>query len=79
VKVRHIRVGQLDVALLPGKGTMRWTILIDWRVQEEARRWRFAIGRRVWVPFSERYGYVTPPWRRRILGLDVAWYRRGLE
>lgn len=79
--MKRLRIGQLDVALLPSMGDRRksWTLLIDWRLSELGRRWRLSVGPNLWVPFSERYGYVSKARRWRKLGLDWAWYRRGLE
>lgn len=77
--MKRLKIGHLDVALLDATGPRPWTLLIDWRMGEIKRRWRLSVGPKLWIPFSETYGYVTPPWRRRMLGLDVAWYGRGLE
>lgn len=77
--MKRLRIGHLEVALLDATGPRPWTLLIDWRLRDEGKRWRLSVGPKLWVPFSETYGYVSRPWRRRFLGLDVAWYGRGLE
>jgi len=78
--VKRLKIGHLDVALLDGKRKgLPWTLLVDWRLLEERKRWRLSVGPKLWAPFSEHWGHVSPPRRGRILGLDWAWYRRGLE
>lgn len=71
--MRRIRLGHLDIAL------MHEGLYVDWRMSEPGNRWRLVVARRRWVPFSEHYGYVNTPRARRVLGLDVAWYGRGVE
>lgn len=75
-----VSVGRLRIAVLRF-GVSPSEVLIDWRVEDRERRWRFAFGRKLWIPLTERYPEHFPghrqPWRRRILGFDVAWYGRG--
>lgn len=71
--MRSVRIGRLAVALID-RG-----LYVDWRMSEPGNRWRLVISRRRRVPFSERYGYADTPRARRILGVDVAWYGKGVE
>lgn len=69
----RLKIGRLDMALIDSG------LYIDWRMSEVGNRWRLVVARKRWVPFSERYGYVNKPRGRRVLGLDVAWYGKGIE
>lgn len=71
--MRRLRIGQLDIALID-RG-----LYVDWRMSEPGNRWRLVVARRRWVPFSERYGYADTPRSRRVMGMEVAWYGRGVE
>jgi hypothetical protein len=78
--MKRIKVGHLDVALLDHNNRrVPWTLLIDWRMPEPGNRWRLSVGPRLWIPFSERELGIGRARRRRILGLDFAWYGRGTE
>lgn len=78
--MKRMKVGHLDVALIDaGRRERPWTLLIDWRMSEPDNRWRLAAGPKLWVPFSERELGIGRARRRRVLGLDLAWYGRGVE
>lgn len=76
---RHVALGHLSIwrhRVRPGI----WHTFIDWRIREKGNRWRLVVGRQLQVPFSERHGHTTrKPYRRRVLGHDIAYYPRGLE
>jgi len=78
--MKRLKIGHLDVALLDaGRQDRPWTLLIDWRMPEPHDRWRLSVGPKLWVPFSERELGIGRARRLRVLGLDLAWYGKGVE